>query len=553
MPYDNAIIYFLKGVLWLSVLFLAGFVAGGTLLGYAATLQMLADWAGQGDKTTKIAVFVSPQKYRAILFIAGAVGLGAAWLSFRLSRFQAPLGRGLASLRRSLQSLVQSSRAGGLPYVLILPLLASCWYALHIPVNYDEAWTFLNFTEKSPIASLCYYPVPNNHVLHSLITNATRHLPIVDPLTKLRLSSIVINLLLWLLAFRFVQRWWQVNTALVAVAIGATLFMAVYYSFMSRGYALVCLAFVGALYAISAMLQQGGARRHRVWFAVFSITGFFTMPSFLYPFLSLNAWWWWHLRAGWRQQLRTNIAIAVIVCLLYLPLVLVSGLSSLTSNPFVRPISRTQVLDSLGPFFGQVLEELSGLPPAVGLLWVVAALFFAFRRMPAVWRSFFTILLISAPVLLLVHSVIPFPRTFVYYGWVLTLLLVLPWHNQLQRIRRSVLLPVLMLIQLLFLLNFNARIAEYESYNTTFQAIIQQIAGQHSYYVNSRIFDTNLQFALKQQGYTESVRHSIYPPVPASADTLRGYDYIIIDKEFDRTIYNMPLLSDAYVNVYQLR
>jgi hypothetical protein len=549
MPYENAIIHALRAVLGLSVLFLAGFTLGGVLLGYADSLQVLADWAGQGDKVDKIAVFLSPSSFRVFLFIAFILSLLAGWLLLQLPRFLPLLSRGLASLRSSLRSLLRGIDGSGLPYVLLFPLLASVWFALRVPVNYDEAYTFLHFTEKSPIASLCYYPVPNNHVLHSLITNATRHLPFSDPLTRLRASSIVINMMIWVLAFRFVQRWWDTRTALAAVAIGSVLFMAVYYSFMSRGYALVCLAFIGALYAVSAHIHEG-SQRHLLWFAVFSIIGFFTMPSFLYPWLSLNAWWCWQSRTSWQPKFVTNLIIVISVGLLYLPIVLVSGLSSLTSNPFVKPIGRMQVFASLGPFFRQVLAELTGLPPVLVLLWLVVGVFFAFRRMPTVWWSFFIIMLVSAPLLLLLHSVIPFPRTFVYYGWVITLLLVLPWSALLTRMPRGIFLPILLIIQACFLYNFHHRIAAYESYNTTFHDINQQIVGPHTYYVNSRIFDTSLHFALRQMGFSESLRQSIYPPVPVSADSIRGYDYIIIDKEFDRTVHRKPMLTDAYVNLY---
>lgn len=549
MPYKNAIIHAFRAVLGLSVLFFASFAFGGMLLGYLNSLQILAAWAGQGYKVDKIAVFLSPSSFRVFLLMAFILSLLAGWLLLQLPRFSPLLSRGLFSLRSSIRSLLRGIAGSGLFYVLMLPLLASVWFALKVPVNYDEAYTYLHFTEKSPIASLCYYPVPNNHVLHSLITNATRHLPFSDPLTRLRASSIVINMLIWILAFRFVQRWWDTRTAQAAVAIGSVLFMAVYYSFMSRGYALVCLAFIGALYAVSAYIHQG-SRRYLHWFAVFSIIGFFTMPSFLYPWLSLNVWWRWQSRTPWRPQFVTNLFIVIGVGLLYMPIMLVSGLASLTSNPFVRPIDRMQVFAGLGPFFRQVLAELTGLPPVLVLLWLVAGLFFAFRRMPTVWWSFFVTMLIAAPLLLLLHSVIPFPRTFVYYGWVITLLLVLPWSALLARIPRGIFIPVLLIIQACFLYNFHHRIAAYESYNTSFHDINRQIVGPHTYYVNSRIFDTSLHFALRQTGFGKSIRQSIYPPVPVSADSIRGYDYIIIDKEFDRTVRRKPMISDAYVNLY---
>ena len=51
--------------------------------------------------------------------------------------------------------------------VLIIPIFASVFYALKMPVSYDEAWTFLNFTNKGFFTSITSYDDPNNHVLFS--------------------------------------------------------------------------------------------------------------------------------------------------------------------------------------------------------------------------------------------------------------------------------------------------------------------------------------------------------------------------------------------------
>ncbi|MFT3796805.1 hypothetical protein [Flavobacterium sp.] len=93
-----------------------------------------------------------------------------------------------------------------LALLLAIPLAASVYYALQMPVSYDEAWTFLNFTRKGFVASASHYPAPNNHVLHSLVTNLTYHLPGLSNLFKMRISVLCVNLVSMVLLYRFVRQ-----------------------------------------------------------------------------------------------------------------------------------------------------------------------------------------------------------------------------------------------------------------------------------------------------------------------------------------------------------
>lgn len=527
----------------------AGAMAGG-VTGHRKTIQFIASLAGQGDKAQKIEAAFPPGRFWALLVVILLLGIvfGVAyrfvdkWLPYASAGLRYAFGNTWGSIVQFFASPAK--------YLLLLPVAASVYYALSLPVNYDEAWTYLNFTSKSPIVSLAYYPVPNNHILHSLITNLTRYLPGLSVLTALRISSIFVNIGIWMLAWRMMRSRYNDAVALAFVGISSVVFMTVYYSCMSRGYALVNLFFTGAWYASYLILQEGGRLRHWAMWAVCSIGGFFTMPSFLYPVIALNVWMFWQQPGAWRRQLYSNLVTAAIVALLYLPAALFSGVKALAANPFVQPISRQEVLMRLPEFFAGALEDVFGMP-----LYVPAGLMLGSLLSLALRRDHFhtkmgLVFALAPWLLLMMHSVIPFSRTFAWYALVIPMMALIPWAGQLQRISTRILLGVLLLIQGLFLWNFHQKIGDFEQYNTTYHKINQQIAGPYSYYFNTRTFDTNLLFELRIRGVEPMKQQRNFPPLHMSADSIQGFDYIIIDKPFDLTKSKKPAFSDPHVNIY---
>jgi len=57
------------------------------------------------------------------------------------------------------------------PLAAIIAMLVT--FALTLPLSYDESFTFNEFTSKDILTSISNYPVPNNHVFHSILTNIT--------------------------------------------------------------------------------------------------------------------------------------------------------------------------------------------------------------------------------------------------------------------------------------------------------------------------------------------------------------------------------------------
>lgn len=522
----------------------------GAVAGHHKTIQFIANLAGQGDKAHKIVAAFPQGKFLALLFILMLLGI-ALGIAFRFVETWLPYpAAGLKYTLKGIGQTIVQFAASPAKYLLILPVGASVYYTLTLPVNYDEAWTYLNFTSKSPIVSLAYYPVPNNHILHSLITNFTRYLPGLSVLTALRISSIFVNIGIWMLAWRMMRSRYNDAAATVLVGIGSVVFMTIYYSCMSRGYALVNLFFMGAWYASYLILQEGGRLRHWAFWAVCSVGGFFTMPSFLYPVIVLNAWIFWQQSRTWRRQLFANLVTAATVAILYLPAALFSGVKALAANPFVQPIGRHEVLTRLPEFFALALEDVFGMPFFIPAAMMMGSLLIFILRRDHFHTKMGIVFALSPWLLLLLHSVIPFSRTFAWYALVIPVLVWIPWAGRLRRISPPVMIAVLLVAQGLFLWNFHQKIGHFEQYNTTYHKINRQIAGSHSYYFNTRTFDTNLLFELRIRGFQPLKQQRNFPPLHMSADSISGFDYIIIDKPFDLTKNKKPVLSDPYVNIY---
>ncbi|MFT3796806.1 hypothetical protein [Flavobacterium sp.] len=116
--------------------------------------------------------------------------------------------------------------------------------------------------------------------------------------------------------------------ALVVVAISSVLFLNLYYSYMSRGYSLVTLFFILALQASFDTIKLENNRKHWVFFGIASVLGFYAMPSFLYPFVTLNVLILYFRRANLWPQLATGFSVVLVVSLLYLPIVANDGIGA---------------------------------------------------------------------------------------------------------------------------------------------------------------------------------------------------------------------------------
>ncbi len=423
-----------------------------------------------------------------------------------------------------------------------------------MPVSVDEAATFLLFTNTNIIESATTYPAPNNHILHSIITNFTKHLPYLSDLFKLRISSIAINLVTLLVLYKFIVKHFNKKMALIVVAITSMLFMTIYYSYMSRGYAFVNLFFLINLFCVFNLIKGENAVKNWSVFCVSSVLGFYTMPSFLYPFVTLNFFFFLFQHKSILKQVVANGIVAFVVVILYSPIVYNEGLAALTNNPFVRPIGFLTTLRSLPKFSLLTLQEITGIRwfVVLGVLLIVA---YKLRNVAGTITKRFALVFLFAPIVLLsIHCVIPFYRVFSYYSFVIVILICLAFENQINKLNYKLLLTVLLLMQGILLLNFERQIYAYENkdaaINMTCDTIIKKIIGNKKYLFDESLLYYNLHFELITKGYKDYKIKEV-SNVNLDADTVSNFDYIIIKKERNRTKFKKPFYVTEYYSIYK--
>ncbi len=520
------------------------------IYGYEGSMHYLIDSIGEAARADKIFELVTAGKF----LILQSIGILCILLLISVLFFFQKIGilmtLSVAYLKRHICILSTDLLVTEVKWIVLIPLISSVFFAVIMPVSYDEAWTYLQFTSKSPLASWCYYPAPNNHVLHSLITNVTRYIPFLNPLICLRLSSIIVSVLSWLICFSFIKKYYSKNSSLLIVGISSVLFMSVYYSYMSRGYGLVMLFFIVSLYAAYNIIFNADQTRHWLIFSISNILGLFTMPSFLYVFIILNLIIW--LNNGFRikKQLFSNTAAVLVVFILYAPIIIINGLGALTDNQFVKPILRTEVINNLPVFFRQSIIEITGIHYLVILAPIITAIIMLVKNKMKFELMLSFVFIFSPAILLIVHSVIPFPRTFNYYAFVFVFLIIIPYWRLLENISVKYVLLLTVCIQSAFILNFYFSIEKYEDFNISYHQINKKIMGRGSYFFTTVLFETNFLFENKTHGYEAEKMEFHFPQINVDADTLKGFDYYIVDKQYDFTKLKKPAYSDNRTNVY---
>jgi|GEM_PF-2002295 len=422
--------------LFLLVLLLvsAGIIAFTVLLyveGYDEFCRFLLSRLGKLHKEAEFkAQFLTASKFsfiRLALLTGSVLSIGISLLAIRRRKaIRAMIRAAVQALKDQytfLASQEKFTRLGLLAIIVLQVILFSCC-AYSFPVSYDEAWTYLNFTSKSVLTSASYYPAPNNHIFFSILTNISNLLPIHDPKIGMRLVNICCSVLSSLLLFKLLRRFYSGRIALYTLVLFTFSYPVALYSIQARGYELVLLFSLAASYAVIANLSA--PRKRYAWLYVISIVlGFYTMPSFLYFFVSVGLYVLLNTIITKRiPALRSFILLNVIVCILtailYVPVILISGLDSITHNGYVKPIPFTEVLSRIPGHFSQTADWFFAVP-ASGIflffaLWMGTLILSRKEEDQAIrqFNFFALLLLLLPPFILLLHKVIPFERTWIY-------------------------------------------------------------------------------------------------------------------------------------------
>jgi len=298
-------------------------------------------------------------------------------------------------------------------------LLIRLWLMIKMPVFVDEAWTYFGFSTKGFLTSVSYYPAPNNHILHSILTNFSTSLPF-DSLTGLRLPALAVNLLLIITFWVVFVRLTGHSAALVITALFAFSFPVLYYGYISRGYSLYMLAFLLLFYASLRLLKnENPPGKYYVLWAGAAVFGFYSIPSFLYPFVTTFLFLILYFVSHKRKRIIKKFVLAnflagLTVILLYLPVFLVSGYRFLIDNPYVHMLSRRSVWYNLDDNLALTSRFLFNMPAVFSLIIFGFLLFYLRKKLLSPEVAYAVFLILFPPVLMLLHGSIPMVRLWVY-------------------------------------------------------------------------------------------------------------------------------------------
>jgi hypothetical protein len=422
--------------LFLLVLLLlsAGIISFTVLLyvqGYDNFCHLLLSKLGKLHKEAEFkAQFLTASKFsfiRLVMLTGSGLSLGVSIFAIRRrTKIRCLLHAAVQVLKDQYAFLLVQERfiRFCLFAVIALQVLLFSYCAYSFPISYDEAWTYLNFTSKSVFTSASYYPAPNNHIFFSILSNISSLLPVHDPKISMRLLNICCSVLCSFLFFKLMRRFYTRRIALYTLVLLTFSYPISLYSIQARGYELVLLFSLAATYAVIAHLSA--PRKRYVWLYVIStILGFYTVPSFLYFFVSINLFVLLYAIITKRRMIFRSFVLfdsitAIITAILYAPVILISGLDAVTHNGYVKPIPLAEVMSRIPGHFSQSADWFFGVPMfgtcIFFVLWLMTLLITQKEKHPALkqFNLLALLLLIMPPFILLLHRVIPFERTWIY-------------------------------------------------------------------------------------------------------------------------------------------
>jgi len=267
--------------------------------------------------------------------------------------------------------------------LLIAGLIRFFW--LERPLEHDEAFTYYVFGRLPLRYAIADYSYPNNHIFHTLLLKLAVGL-FGNASWVMRLPAFLFGTAIAPLVYAFARQ----STHKRAASLLAGAFVALYpymvqYSVNARGYSLAAAFTVIAAWLAWNVIQ----RKNRLLWLLFSLSltlGLYTLPIMLLPAGGLFTWLFLtglvnkftpaYGRWGWiKYMILSGLLIILGTLILYLPVILGSGLGSLIANPNVAPLNVHEFLPTLTDRLKDISKEWqAGFP-----LWMtLPALVFVF-------------------------------------------------------------------------------------------------------------------------------------------------------------------------------
>ena len=294
----------------------------------------------------------------ALLFWKAARSRNAGWPKFT---------DGLRVWRNAWWDLTLIERRTALGVLVVLTGLRLVQSLPAVTPAYDDAPSYSLFVSRGILAATSYYPVPNNHVLSSVVdwlffqVNPgfwwTMRLPVI-------LAATFATILLF---WGLLREGTAFRPALLAVLLFSFSQLSQYHAAVGRGYWLLTLAAGVVFFSTLALTRATGRTSRAAWLGLLGggIVGAYAVPTFALLLWSAFAWIGWHYArrfdaGGLLRLLLAGLVIGSAALLLYSPLLEVSGFDKLFSNGFVVAQPWPQYLRGLPGYLWQAEGFLAG-------------------------------------------------------------------------------------------------------------------------------------------------------------------------------------------------
>ncbi len=420
----------------LFCLFLTGTGIFLLTLDYHTFVVHLLESYGKLDKIEAFKAFISPVEFQLLsiaFLLTGALGV---YLCFKYKSVFINIDKHVTELsvfvyqhylwaKQFISSLSVRER-WALWLIMAYIVVSRTYLATQWPLMLDEAFSYLFFVKKGFFVIITYYPGPNNHIFYNLLCWPFELL-LNTPVWIMRIPGLVLGFLVPLLSFIWLRNRFDTWLAFLSLTVISLPFNLTIYSFLGRGYMVQLLLMLFTAYCFFKYLKTDN-RLYRLLFIIGSVLGFFTIPTFLYPWISM-----WVLAAviynkfvvvSLRQLLRLIFTVGFLTFLCYLPVLIISGPKLLFGNSWIQPL----------PFDGYFSEWLWYLDSYFNNLWnmdengwivslvvVILAIslrkyLFFMEKVPAwdSWLKAWALIILMPLVLIFIQRVLPFQRVWLY-------------------------------------------------------------------------------------------------------------------------------------------
>ncbi|MCS7005059.1 MAG: hypothetical protein NZM38_07005 [Cytophagales bacterium] len=287
--------------------------------------------------------FFTCRQYWLLKFFVGSIGLA---IGIIYSRFQAYLELGMRDLfvqakewwlscRSTYQNWTYTEKFV-FWFLLIGVGSVQIFFSFAYPIHIDEAFSYVFFAHKGLGVTLAFYPGPNNHIGYTILVSLLAKF--MPSLMAIRIPVLLQSIMTYAFAYSWIVKRYGILSAVCAIVLFAFSEYGLFYSVHGRGYWAVMFSTYLAFWLLEKYFQTP----QRVYLFVFvfvCLYGFYCVPVFLYPFLSILVWLGWRLHQSryfqWRSWAVALVLIGIGTILLYAPVLIFNDWQTITANPWV--------------------------------------------------------------------------------------------------------------------------------------------------------------------------------------------------------------------------